>query len=118
MSDCAEKNTEKKEVFFDITEQYEEKIVPLAKELIKACDEIGLPYLMHFVCRNTEEGNVTQGILASAQEKRCTAVGKLMMCADMLDANGTAIPVPINKENPMSLLAALAIANLASKSND
>jgi hypothetical protein len=115
--DCEEKKEvkqEEKEIIFDLTEQYKDKIIPLAEQLINACQEIGLPYLMHFVIANHDEGR-SVGLLASAQDKHCIATGNMMMVANMLDGKGDMIPVPINKDDPMSLLAAVALAGLATK---
>jgi hypothetical protein len=113
--DCEEKKDIKaEEVIFDLTEQYKEKIIPLAEQLLKECEEIGLPYLMHFVIANSEEGE-SVGVLASAQDKHCMATGKMMMAAEMLDGGTNIIPVPIKKDDPVSLLAAVALAGLATK---
>ena len=86
--DCEEKKEvkqEEKEIIFDLTEQYKDKIIPLAEQLTNACQEIGLPYLMHFVIANNDERQ-SVGLLASAQDKHCIATGKMMMVANMLDA--------------------------------
>lgn len=113
--DCEEKKDVKvKEAIFDLTEQYKEKIIPLAEQMMHACEEIGLPYMMHFVVANNDEGR-SVGLLASAQDRHCIATGKMMMVANMLDGKGDMIPVPINKDDPMSLLAAVALAGLATK---
>lgn len=113
--DCEEKKDVKvEETIFDLTEQYKEKIIPLAEQLMNACQEIGLPHLLHFVIANNDEGR-SVGLLASAEDKHCFATGKMMMVANMLNGKGDMIPVPINKDDPMSLLAAVALAGLATK---
>lgn len=115
--DCeAKKDIELEKTIFDLTEQYKEKIIPLAEQLMKACKEIGLPYLMHFVIANSEEGH-SVGVLASAQDKRCMATGRMMFAGDMCNGGTNAIPVPINKDDPMSMLAALALAKMAIKND-
>lgn len=117
--DCEAKKEvkqEEKETIFDLTEQYKEKIIPLAESLMNACQEIGLPYLMHFVIANNDEGH-SVGVLASTQDKHCMATGRMMFSANMCNGDTTAIPVPINKDDPMKMLTALALAQLASKND-
>ena len=119
MSDCEAKKEvkqEEKETIFDLTEQYKEKIIPLAESLIGACQEIGLPYLLHFVIANNDERS-SVGVLASAQDKHCVATGRMMFSASMCNGDTSAIPVPINKDDPMSMLAALALAQIATKND-
>lgn len=115
--DCeAKKDIEHEETIFDLTEQYKEKIIPLAEQLMEACKEIGLPYLLHFVIANSKERH-SVGVLASAHGKRCMATGRMLFAGDMCNGDTNAIPVPINKDDPMSMLAALALAKMAIKND-
>lgn len=116
MLNCEDKEVKQdqnmKEVTFDLVQEYEQKIVPMARELMSACEEIGLPYLMHFVALNDSERVVT-GTLASSQGKRCVATGRMMMAGSMVNGDHGIIPVPIDPKNSKSLLLAAALAGLA-----
>jgi hypothetical protein len=108
--DCEEKKDVKvEEAIFDLTEQYKEKIIPLAEQLMHACEEIGLPYLMHFVIRNNEELS-SCGTIASAQEKKCLATATLMAAGHMVNGDEDVLPVPINAKKSSTMLALAAFA--------
>lgn len=111
MLDCENKKVDTKEenAVFDLTAQYEEKIIPLAKKLMAACDEIKLPYLLHFICAN-DSGKTTGGVLASVHGKKCVATDRLMAAAHMCDGESNILPVPVDPSNLSSLLALTALA--------
>ena len=106
--DCEEKKVVK-DAIFDFTKEYKERIVPMVESLIKECEQIGLPYLMHFVVRNDETSS-SSGLMASAQDKPCIATSKLMATAHMINGDDDVIPVPLKAKNSSTMLALAALA--------
>jgi hypothetical protein len=98
---------------FDLTEVYENEIVPEMCKFSELLDKYGFPHLIHIVFKIKDTGKAEEtgcGLINHPHHSGSEQIKKMCVASNMLSDKRGVVPVPVDPKNPAAILAALALA--------